>query len=98
MGKSNWRLKYISKSIISKIVKESVGIKIKKKISVIMNKSSTIPTSLKDNVFFIHKGLKYRELKIKDYHIGFKFGEFILTRKPNIFPKKSKSKSKNFRR
>lgn len=63
-----------------------------------MNKSSTIPSSLTDNTFYIHKGYKFRELKIKDYHVGFKFGEFILTRKPNIFPKKSKNKSKNFRR
>lgn len=94
MGKSNWRLKFISKSTLSRIFKESVGVKIKKKISIIMNKSSTIPKSLVDNTFFIHKGYKYRELKITDYHIGFKFGEFILTRKPCIFPKKSKNNKK----
>ncbi len=98
MGKSNWRLKYISKSTMSRIFKESLGKKIKKKISIIMNKSSTIPSSLKDNTFFIHKGLKFRELKISHYHIGFKFGEFILTRKPHVHPRKSKSKSKSFRR
>lgn len=97
MGKSNWRLKYISKSTMTRIFKESLGIKIKKKISAIMNKSSTIPLSLKDNTFFIHKGMKYRELKLKYYHVGFKFGEFILTRKIHVHPKKSK-KSKNYRR
>lgn len=95
MGKSNWRLKYIAKSTMSKIFKESLGVKIKKKIAIIMNKSSTIAKSLKDNTFFIHKGLKYRELKITNYHIGFKFGEFILTRKPHVYPKKNKSKSKS---
>lgn len=59
-----------------------------------MNKSSTIAKSLTDNIFFIHKGYKYRELKVTDYHVGFKFGEFILTRKPHVYPRKSKSKSK----
>lgn len=98
MGKSIWRLKYISKSTMTRVFKESLGYKIKKKLSMIMNKSSTIPYSLKDNTFYIHKGKKYRELKISQYHVGFKFGEFVLTRKPHIFPKKSKSKSKSTRR
>lgn len=93
MGKSNWRLKFISKSTIARIVKESLGVKIKKKVSMIMSKASTIPYSLKDNVFFIHKGTKYRELKISNYHVGFKFGEFVLTRKPHVHPRKSKSKN-----
>lgn len=82
---------------MSKIIKESTGILLKKKKSVIFSKNSTIPVSLKDNIFFIHKGLKFRELKISKYHIGFKFGEFILTRKPHFFKKKSKKKSKNFK-
>lgn len=94
MGKSNWRLNFISKSILSRIFKESLGIPLKKKKSIIFNKKSTIPNSLKDNIFFIHKGFKYRELKISFYHIGFKFGEFILTRKPHFFRKKSKKSSK----
>lgn len=97
MGKSNWRLKFISKSILSRIFKESVGIILKKKKSIIFNKKSIIPLSLKDNIFFIHKGFKYRELKVSLYHIGFKFGEFILTRKPHFFRKKSKKASKLFK-
>lgn len=31
MGKSNWRLKFIAKSTMSKVLKESLGVKIKKK-------------------------------------------------------------------
>ena len=89
MGKSNWRLKYIAKSVLSKIFKESVGKLSKKRKEIIFNKKSVIPLSLKDNIFFIHKGFKYRELKISNYHIGFKFGEFILTRKPHFFKKKN---------
>ena len=98
MGKSIWRLKFISKSTMSRVIKESLGVKIKKKRAMIMNKSSTIPNSLSGNTFFIHKGYKYRELKVTDYHIGYKFGEFILTRKPHVFRKKVKKKSKNNRR
>lgn len=94
MGKSNWRLKFISKSTMSRVFKESLGFKIKKKITMIMNKSSTIPKSLTDNIFYIHRGSRYRELKLNDYIVGFKFGEFILTRKPHVYPKKSKPKTK----
>ena len=94
MGKSNWRLNFISKSILSRVFKESIGLLLKKKNSIIFNKKSIIPITLKDNIFFIHKGFKFRELKISHYHIGFKFGEFILTRKPHFFKKKSKKISK----
>lgn len=97
MGKSIWRLKFISKSIMSKVFKESLGISMKRRKAVIFSKDSTIPKSLKGYVFYIHKGLKYRELKISNYHIGFKFGEFILTRKPHFFKKKGKKKSKHYR-
>lgn len=97
MGKSNWRLNFISKSVLSRILKDSTGISLKKKKSVIFNKKSVIPESLKDYTFFIHKGYKYRELKLSIYHIGFKFGEFILTRKPHFFKKKGKKATKNFK-
>ena len=97
MGRSTWRLNFISKSTMSRVVKESIGVSIKKKNSIIMNKSTTIPKSLIGSTFYIHKGKKYRSIKLLDYHLGFKFGEFILTKKPFTFPKKSKSKSKSFR-
>ncbi len=93
MGRSTWRLNFISKSSMTKVIKESLGIQLIKKNSIIMNKSSTIAKSLIGYTFFIHKGLKYRELKILDLHVGYKFGEFILTRKPFVFPKKTKSKT-----
>lgn len=82
---------------MTKVIKESIGVQLIKKNSIIMNKASTIPKSLIEYTFFIHKGKKYRELKILNLHVGFKFGEFILTRKPCIFPKKIKSKSKSYR-
>lgn len=90
MGKSNWRLKFINKSTMSRVIKESLGVKIKKNFSMITNKASVIPKSFIDNTFFIHKGCRYRELKIGQFHVGFKFGEFILTRKPHVYRKKSK--------
>ncbi len=92
MGRSIWRLKYISKCTISKIIKESYGISFFKKNSIITNKSSTIPKSLDKILFYLHKGNRYRELKVSKYHIGFKFGEFTLNRKPHVFKKKTKNK------
>jgi len=97
MGKSNWRLNFISKSVLSRVFKESVGISLKKKKSIIFSKNSVIPKALIGINFFIHKGLKFRELKLNNYHIGFKFGEFILTRKPHFFKKKGKKVSKNYK-
>lgn len=96
MGKSTWRLNFITRSVMSKIFKESTGVKLKKKKAIIMHKESTVPNSLIRNIFYIHKGLKYRELKIYYYHVGFKFGEFVLTRKPHFFKKKNKSKSNRY--
>lgn len=87
MGRSLWRLKYIAKSTINRVIKESLGVKLNNKNSMIMHKSSTIPECLDGFSMFIHKGFRYRELKISKYHIGFKFGNFVLTKTP-VFPKK----------
>lgn len=91
MGRANWKLKYIAKSIVFKIIKESTGTKLKNKLAIITNKSSTIAKALVDSIVLIHRGDKYRELKLLKRHIGFKFGEFILTRKPHVFRKKIKT-------
>lgn len=91
MGRSNWRLKYISKSVLFKIIQESVGVKLEDKLAIITDKSSTIPESLIGNIVFIHRGNRLRKFKLSQRHIGFKFGEFILTRRPHIYRKKVKS-------
>lgn len=92
MCKSNWRLKFISKSVMSRIIKEALNFKINKKRIKIISKSSTIPKSLNNITFLIHRGINYRMLKIVKPLIGFKFGEFILTRKPHVYIKKIKNK------
>jgi ribosomal protein S19 len=80
----------MSKCTIVKIIKDSLGVNSTKKNFAIFNKSSTIPEVLVKNVFYIHKGNRYRIFKVSRYHIGFKFGEFILTKKSHIFKKKQK--------
>ena len=75
-----------------KIIQESIGYKIEDRLSVIMNKSSTVPESLIKNIVYIHRGNGFRELKIMHRHVGYKFGEFILTRKLHVFRKKIKTK------
>jgi ribosomal protein S19 len=99
MGRSNWRLNFISKSIISRLLKFEVDLDVNIRDAAIIKKTSIIPKKLYKTTTFILKGLNYRILKINRYNIGWRFGEFVLTRKPNIYPKKNKERShKNNRR
>lgn len=88
MGKSNWRLNFISKSILLHIGKQIINLN--KKKTLIFSKSSVVPHYYYNKSVLIYKGLKFRYLKLSKYHVGYKFGEFVLTRKPNIFIKKIK--------
>ncbi len=99
MGKSNWRLNFISKSIMSRILKFELNNNINVLDAAIVTKNSIIPQKLHKTTTFILKGLGFRILRVSKYNIGWKFGEFVLTRKPNIYPKKVKDNSfKNNRR
>lgn len=71
---------------------------IKKKWIRIKNKNLTIlPEYIKHSVS-IYNGKRFINLKIKKNMIGFKFGEFIYTRKKHIYIKKKKINygSKNY--
>lgn len=88
MGKSNWRLNYINKAILLQISKYIINLN--KKKTLIFSKSSIVPQYYFNKSVLIYKGLKFRFIKLSKYHVGYKFGEFIITRKPNIFIKKIK--------
>ncbi len=83
MSRSSWKGSYIHYSIL----------KCKKTKIYIWSRSSVIPPSLVNKRALIHFGNSFRQLLIKQEHVGFKFGEFAYTRKKNLNAiKKSKKK------
>jgi ribosomal protein S19 len=51
------------------------------------------PSNLTGFVLYIHKGNKYKRLRLAQSHVGFKLGEFSFTRKPFKYPIKKKKKN-----
>nr|YP_010507841.1 ribosomal protein S19 [Phytophthora capensis]YP_010507918.1 ribosomal protein S19 [Phytophthora citricola]UXG55963.1 ribosomal protein S19 [Phytophthora capensis]UXG56271.1 ribosomal protein S19 [Phytophthora citricola] len=60
----------------------------KKQWMKIMNKNLTILPEYSNNSVSIYNGKIFINLEINDKMIGFKFGEFINTRKKHIYKKK----------
>jgi len=67
----------------------------KKTPIIITNKSDIITPICKNLNFKVNNGHSYTKLKVKDNMIGHKFGEFVLTRKRNIYKKKNGPKNKS---
>lgn len=55
-----------------------------------------VVSALAGVVVYIHKGNKYKRIRLSHLFIGYKFGEFSFTRKPFKYP--IKKKKKNFLR
>lgn len=60
----------------------------------IWNRSSIIPSSLIGSFVFIHSGTVFKKIFINREKVGFKFGEFVLTRSYTSYGKKSKKVKK----
>jgi ribosomal protein S19 len=60
----------------------------------IYNRSLTILNFFKNKVFFVYNGKIFISLKITKEMIGYKFGEFIFTKKKPIFKSKKDKKLK----
>ena len=57
---------------------------------IIFSKQDVITSTCTNFLFKVHKGSNFRLLKISRFEIGYKFGEFVLTRKPHSFVQKKK--------
>jgi ribosomal protein S19 len=64
-----------------------------KKKNQIFNKSLTILPEYVNFFFSIYNGKNFINLKVNNKMIGFKFGEFINTKKKHIYKKKNESKN-----
>lgn len=82
MKRSKWKGYYIDQYLISQKFKNN-----KKKI--IWSRNSTIPQNLIDQYVYIHNGRIFQKVYINREKVGFKFGDFAITRK---FTKKQKKK------
>lgn len=64
--------------------------KIKKQKFKIFNKNLIILPEYVNFFFYIYNGYKFIYLKINENMVGYKFGEFIYTKKKHVFKKKIK--------
>lgn len=67
----------------------------KKKWIKIYNKSLIILSKYINYYIYVYNGKNFIPLKITNKMVGYKFGEFISTKKQHKFKKKNKSGSKN---
>jgi small subunit ribosomal protein S19 len=91
--RSSWKLPYISTDI-SKIVKskdEDANLN----FLVTKSRSSTITPKMVNTLVKIYNGIKFVVFKIKEEHVGYKLGNFTITKKRCIFRNKSKKKNKS---
>ena len=58
----------------------------------IFNRASAIPLLFLKNKYFLNKNTFSVKLLVTRNLVGYKFGEFSLTRKPFSFPKKKKKR------
>lgn len=80
MSRSTYKGLFINKNLVENTNKY--------KIKIFHKKLTIIPEYVDKNVF-VYNGIKFIFLKIKQEMIGYKFGEFIYTKKKNIFKKKN---------
>jgi len=95
MARSRWKLSYFSFFLLRKIVILKKKNYFPKRKFIFYNRSSFIPSCLKNNNFRVYKGNNFRRIVINWYNIGYKFGEFSFTRKPFHFPLRKMNKRKN---
>ncbi len=90
MSRSSWKHFFFHHAVIKKI-----KITLLKKLvlgRLVFTRSSNIPILFEGSQYFIYNGSIYNRIKINDYFLNKKFGEFSITKKPFFFPKKNKKK------
>ena len=89
MSKSKWKQPFLKISLIKDIFL--------KKTKKVFSKSSTIPSLLLYQTVQVYNGKTFKSINITREKIGFKFGEFVKTRKSKkviLLDKKSKKPKK----
>lgn len=84
---------YFKKLFILNQNKKLIG-----KNKIIFRKNNFILKKLVNEVFYVYKGNKFRNLIVTKFHILSRFGHFCFTRKPFKFIQKTKLSVKNLKR
>lgn len=77
MSRSQWKGPVLNKSLIKKKIKNKIW-----------SRNCTIPFFLLGFSVFVHSGKDFRKIFITREKVGYKFGEFVLTRKHKNFNSK----------
>ena len=75
MSRSVWKGSFVTKNLLKK------NKKTKKNFFKIWSRNSSIPSFLIGKTVFVHNGKQFHKVLITREKIGFKFGEFSMTRK-----------------
>lgn len=87
MARSSWKFNYINYNLY----KYTFFSKFKnKKIIKTFCRGSNVPNFFLKRAVLVHKGNVFAKITFSKYHVGFKVGEFGVTRKPFNFPNKGK--------
>ena len=62
------------------------------KISKLYNRASTVPKLFLKKTIALYKGNIFAKIPFSKYTVGYKVGEFAITRKPFNFPLKKKKR------
>lgn len=79
MARSRWKGFFIDRAVLKNIVQP---VKQRSKWVKVWSRCSIIPAKYVGKKVLIHTGNAFRRLYIRLEHVGFRFGEFAQTRKP----------------
>jgi small subunit ribosomal protein S19 len=83
--RSFWKGPFIDKTIEKHKLQDDYNMEIR-------SRRSTILPFLVNKTFKIYNGHKYAALTIAEHHVGYKFGDFVLTKKRCVFKRGKKKK------
>lgn len=87
MARSSWKFNYIGLSLYKNIYLSKFK---NLKITKMFCRTSIIPKVLLKKIIPTYKGNIFTRVLFTKHHVGFKVGEFGVTRKPFNFPTKDK--------
>ena len=91
MARSSWKFNYINSYVYKNLFLSKFR---SFKAIKFFCRSAIIPKIFFKKTVLIYKGNIFAKIIFNKYHIGFKFGEFSVTRKPFNFPLKNTKKTK----
>ena len=90
MGRASWKGSFVEKFALNKL-----NVKSNSNYFNIWSRRSVIPSNFISKKVFVYTGNRFKPVFVTRDKIGFKFGEFCMTRNANIKKEIKKKKEKN---